>query len=68
MKYSLIYKLADADGTSKWYGSAAQEQAQNIADLIVERSWSNDDYQYESLTDYIASEYNKLIQLLRPVK
>ena len=56
MKYSLIYKLADADSDSKWYNSASQYQAQNVADLIVQRSWSNDDAEYESLSDYIASK------------
>ena len=65
MKYGLIYRLADADNNSKWYGSAAQAQAQQVADLIIERSWCDDDAQLEGMNEYIAIEYTKLINLLK---
>lgn len=64
MKYSLIYRLADAPAGSMWWNTAASAKAQDVADLIVQRSWCEDDAQVESLTDYIAHEYAELLRLI----
>lgn len=65
MNYSLIYKIADADCYSRFYGSAAQEKAQEIAGLIAGRSWCEDDGRAESLSDWIAYEYAEFVNLMR---
>ena len=65
MDYSLIYKIADADGDSRFYGSAAQEKAQEIAGLIASRSWCEDDARAESLSDWIAYEYAEFLRLMK---
>lgn len=64
MKYGLIYRLADAPAGSLWWNTAAQVKAQDVADLIVQRSWCDDDFQAELLTDYIGSEYAELLRLI----
>lgn len=64
MKYSLIYRLADAPAGSLWWNSAASAKAEDIAALIVQRSWCEDDFAVDCLTDYIASEYAELLRLI----
>ena len=65
MDYSLIYKIADAEGDSRFYGSAAQEKAQEIAGLIASRSWCEDEGRAEILSDWIAYEYAEFVNLMR---
>lgn len=65
MNYSLIYKIADAGTESRFWGSAAQEKAQEIASLIAGRSWCDDDARAESLSDWIAYEYAEFLGLMK---
>lgn len=64
MDYTLLNRIADAGGDSPFYGSAAQELAQDINGLIAGRSWCDDDAQAESLSDWIAYQYAEFLRAL----
>ena len=65
INYALLYKIADADTDSRFWGSAAQDKAQEIAGLIAGRSWCDDDARAESLSDWIAYEYAEFLRLMK---
>ena len=66
MNYTLLNKIAEAGGDSPYYGSAAQDKAQDVVGLIASRSWCCDDAEAESLSDWIAYEYAEFLRLLKP--
>lgn len=66
MNFDLIYKVAEADTDSPLWGSAAQDKAQDVVSLIASRSWCDDEFQAECLSDRIAYEYGELVRLLKP--
>ena len=65
MDYSLLNKIAEAGTESRFWGSAAQEKAQEINGLIASRSWCDDDFRAEQLSDWIAYEYAEFLSLMK---
>ena len=65
MDYKLLNFIADADTDSKYWGSAVQEKAQEILDILTQRSWQDDDFQAERMSDWAAYEYQEFIRLMK---
>lgn len=61
----LLRFIADADTDSKYWGSAVQEKAQEILDILVQRSWQDDDFQADRMSDWAAYEYQEFIRLMK---
>ena len=61
---ALLRKIADADTDSKFWGSAVQEKAQEILDILVGRSWCDDDFLADRQNDWAEYEYQEFIRLL----
>jgi hypothetical protein len=61
---ALLRKIADADTDSKFWGSAVQEKALEILDILCARSWCDDDFTADHHNDWAEYEYLEFITLL----
>ena len=65
MDLKMLNKIADADTSSKFWGSAVQEKAQEILGILCSRSWCEDEYRAGELTAWAEYEYLEFVNLLK---
>lgn len=61
----LLRFIAEADTDSKYWGTAVQEKAQEILDILVQCSWQDDDFHADRMIDWAAYEYQEFIRLMK---
>jgi len=61
----LVKFVADADTDSKYWGTAVQEKAQEILDILASRSWQYDDFSADRMLDWAEYEYQEFIRLMK---
>jgi hypothetical protein len=62
---ALLRRIANADTDSKYWGSAVQEKAQEILDILCARSWQDDDFLADRQLDWAEYEYLEFVRLLK---
>ena len=60
----LLRSIAEADTDSRFWGSAAQDKAQEILGILCSRSWCDDDFRADDLTAWAEYEYQEFIRLM----
>lgn len=65
LDHTLLNAIANAGTDSKYWGSAVQEKALEILDILCARSWCDDDFHADRHNDWAEYEYQEFLSLLK---
>lgn len=65
MDQKILRSIANAGTDSPFWGTAVQDVAQEILGILVDRSWTDDDFSADRQLAYAEHKYQEFLGLLK---